>query len=233
MPEGEMADKDVLFHEMREALEAEGCAFCRLARQASDSYLNALIHEGITDPDLRDKLRDARGPCYRHAWRIARRRGSVLGLAIVYRDLVNTVIKILESEEAPASRWRKSQSSLDDRLGASKECPACHLERDAERRAAKTLVKHLDDEAIASGYVSGGGLCLPHFRLALSHAKGEAIRRLAQWQAQAYHPLRDELDELIRKHDYRFRGETITGREADAWTRAVAAIVGEPEPPPQ
>ena len=228
-----MADKDVLFHEMREALEARGCAFCRLARQSSDSYLNALIHEGVTDPDLRNKLRDARGPCYRHAWRIAHRRGSVLGLAIVYRDLVNTIIKILESEEAPASRWRKSRPSLAERLGASDVCPACRLEQDAERRSAKTLLKHLDDEAIAASYVSGGGLCLPHFQLTLSHAGAAAVYRLAQWQAQAHRPLRDELDELIRKHDYRFRGEPITEQEADAWTRAVAAIVGESEPQSQ
>jgi hypothetical protein len=224
-----MAEKDVLYHELREALEADGCAFCRLARRASDSYLNALIHEGITDPDLRDKLRDARGPCYRHAWRIAHRRGSVLGVAIVYRDLVNTVIKALESEEPPTSRWRRGKSSLADRLAATAECPACVLERDAERRAAKTLLKHVDDEQVAESYVNGGGLCLPHFQLSLSHAGTSATSQLAQWQLQAYRPLRDELDELIRKHDYRFRGESISEQEADAWTRAVAAIVGESE----
>jgi hypothetical protein len=42
--------------------------------------------------------------------------------------------------------------------------------------------------------------------------------------------LRDELDELIRKHDYRFRSEPISDREAVSWTRAVAALVGEPVP---
>lgn len=41
---------------------------------------------------------------------------------------------------------------------------------------------------------------------------------------------RDDLDELIRKHDYRFRSEVVTGAEADSWERAVAAVVGESEP---
>jgi hypothetical protein len=226
-----MAEKDVLYHELREALEASGCAFCRLARRASDSYLNALIHEGITDPDLRDKLRDARGLCYRHAWRIAHRRGSVLGVAIIYRDVVNTVIKALESEEAAVSRWRSAKPSLSDRLAATRECPACELERDAERRAAKTLLKHVDDDAVAASYVAGGGLCLPHFRLTLSHAGAAASRKLAVWQVEPHRQLRDELDELIRKHDYRFGGEPITDDEADSWQRAVAGMVGEPEPP--
>jgi hypothetical protein len=37
------------------------------------------------------------------------------------------------------------------------------------------------------------------------------------------------LDELIRKHDYRFRSEPVTDEEADSWERAVAAVVGEGE----
>jgi hypothetical protein len=37
------------------------------------------------------------------------------------------------------------------------------------------------------------------------------------------------LDELIRKHDYRFRTEIVTEEEADSWERAVAMIVGDEE----
>ena len=94
-----MADKDVLYHEVLEAFQAGGCALCRLGRRAADSYLHALIYEGVTDPGLRQQLRDARGPCHRHAWRMANRRGSVLGTAIMYRDFVNTLTKVLEAGE--------------------------------------------------------------------------------------------------------------------------------------
>ena len=75
--------------------------------------------------------------------------------------------------------------------------------------------------------MAAGGLCLPHFTETLTHASGAASQSLADWQAAAFRRLRDELDELIRKHDYRFSGETITEQEAVAWTRAVAAAVGE------
>jgi len=226
-----MAEKDVLYHELLDALRAEGCAICRLARKASDSYINALLYEGVVDVDLRQKLRDARGPCYVHAWRMASRRGAVLGTAIVYRDVINTVAKVLEAPEKRSLLGGKG--SLAQRLAATGPCPACSLEEDAVRRAIKTLLKHVDDAEVAKSYVAAGGLCLPHFTETLvqagAHAGGTASQSLADWQAAAFRRLRDELDELIRKHDYRFSGEAITAQEAVAWTRAVAAAVGEAE----
>ncbi len=224
-----MADKDVLYHELLEALQADGCAICRLARRAGDRYINALLYEGVVDVDLRQKLRDARGPCHTHAWRMAHRRGSVLGTAIVYRDVINTLTKGLGAPER-RSLWGGGKDTAANRLAATKPCPACRLEEDAIRRAIKTLLKHLGDPSIAESYVATGGLCLPHFTEALLHASSSASAKLTEWQVTVYRGLRDELDELIRKHDYRFQGETITEREATAWTRAVATVVGEDEP---
>jgi len=231
-----MAEKDVLYHELLDALRADGCAICRLARKASDSYLNALLYEGVVDVDLRQKLRDARGPCYVHAWRMANRRGAVLGTAIVYRDVINTLAKVLEAPEKRSLLGGKGplgRGALAQRLAATEPCPACSLEQDAVRRAIKTLLKHVSDADVAESYVAAGGLCLPHFTETLvqagAHASGTASRSLSDWQATAFRRLRDELDELIRKHDYRFSSEAITEQEAVAWTRAVAATVGEAE----
>lgn len=223
-----MADKDVLYHELFDALCADGCAICRLARKASDRYINALLYEGVVDVDLRQKLRDARGLCYVHAWRMANKRGAVLGTAIVYRDVINTLAKALETPEK-RSLLGGGKDTTAKRLAATEPCPACSLEQEAVRRAVKTLLKHLGDADIAESYVAAGGLCLPHFTDALTHANGAASQSLADWQASAFRRLRDELDELIRKHDYRFSGEPITEQEAVAWTRAVAAAVGETE----
>ncbi len=226
-----MAEKDVLYHDLLDALQAEGCAVCRLARGASNSYIHALIYEGVTDVKLRETLRDARGLCYRHGWRLAGQRGSVLGTAIIYRDVVNTLIKALEANANPPARlFGRGQPELSRALAASAECPACVLERDAEARQVKVLLSHLNDLALAEAYKQAGGICLPHFQLALGQAAASAARVLAGWQAEAWSRLRGELDELIRKHDYRFTSETVTPAEADAWERAVAAVVGEAEP---
>ncbi len=38
--------------------------------------------------------------------------------------------------------------------------------------------------------------------------------------------LRGRLDELIRKHDHRFRDEGVKPEEGVAWMRAIEALVG-------
>jgi hypothetical protein len=228
-----MAEQDTLYFELFEAFQAGGCALCRLAHKAGESYLNALLYEGVTDVPIREELRNARGPCHRHAWQMANKRGSVLGTAVIYRDVVNTLARILQEEAAAPRRWRGNRDALARRLAPTAGCPACAMEQDAERRAAKTLLKHIGSADIAAAYDAAGGLCLPHFQVVLAHAGEEATRTLAGWQESALCRLRDELDELIRKHDYRFRGEPTTDEEAVSWMRAVAAAVGQPEPAPR
>lgn len=237
-----MPAHDVLYLELLEALQAGGCAICRLARRAGDSYLHALIHEGVTDVKLREALRDARGLCHRHAWRLGHQRGAVLGTAIVYRDVVNTLTGALETQGCqpsegwqPLRGWRplrllgRAPSGLARTLAPAAPCPACVLEADAEQRTAKILLKHHEDAAVSDAYVAAGGLCLPHFQVTLSHAGPAATRLLAARQAQAWRRLRDELDELIRKHDHRFQHEPLTEAERVAWQRAIAAAAGEDE----
>jgi hypothetical protein len=218
-----MAPKDVFYHELLETLAAGGCALCRLGNRAADSYLDALIYEGVTDVKVREELRDARGLCRRHAWRMAHKRGSVLGTAIVYRDVINTLTRALEAY-TPAGRRLFGRGQ--DGLTPTRDCPACQLEADALRRAAKTVLQHVDAAEVAAGYVAAGGLCLPHLQIVLGQASAAAAQQVTQWQAAAWRQLRGELDELIRKHDHRFGREPITAQEADAWERAVAAIVG-------
>jgi hypothetical protein len=227
----EMADKDVLYHELLEALQAGGCPLCRLARRASNSYLHALIYEGVTDVKVREELREARGLCYRHGWRLASQRGAVLGTAIIYRDVINTLVRTLEaSETSPSRLFGRREGGLQRALAATQGCPACVLERDSEERTAKILLRHIDDDIVAAEYQRGSGLCLPHLEITLNHAGQAATRSLAAWQAATWGRLRDELDELIRKHDYRFRHEPVTEEESFSWERGVAGAVGEAEP---
>jgi hypothetical protein len=219
--------RDVLYFELLEAVQAGGCALCRLARKTSDSYIHALLYEGVIDVPIRDELREARGLCYRHAWRMVNERGSVLGTAIIYRDVVNTLAKTLQEWAVAPRRWRGNREALARRLAPSVGCPACRLEQDTENRSAATLLRHLAAKEIEVAYAAAGGLCLPHFQIVLSHASENAARTLAQWQEGALGRLRDHLDELIRKHDYRFQGESLSDEEAASWKRAVAAVVGE------
>ncbi|MBN1920116.1 MAG: hypothetical protein JW892_02630, partial [Anaerolineae bacterium] len=79
---------------------------------------------------------------------------------------------------------------------------------------------------VCAALIQGGGLCLPHLRLTLQ-ASGPAAgyRALLTAQREAWSALMAELDEFIRKNDYRFQHEPM-GDERDAWLRALDALVG-------
>lgn len=222
---GGVNDKHTPYFELRDAMAAGGCALCHLSFRASRHYLDTLNYEGVNDPGLRQSLVAANGFCNRHAWEWAHMHGSALGVALVYRNILKRWLETLENGRG-AGRRREQVVSVVDRLRPHEECPACRVEAEAARQAGEVLLQYLRDEDIATRYVPAGGLCLPHLRLAISLGIPEQAQTLQAWQTQVYQTLVGQLDEFIRKQDYRFASEPV-GEEGNAWRRAVAAVVGE------
>jgi hypothetical protein len=52
-------------------------------------------------------------------------------------------------------------------------------------------------------------------------------------QRQAWQRLMGELEEFIRKNDYRFADEVMTPEEGTSWTRVLDVIVGLKDKPPE
>ncbi len=221
-----MTSRDTPYFKLRDALLAGGCALCRLADEAAAAYIESALYEGMTDPPTRNRLRASGGLCRRHAWQMTRMRASALGTALVYRDVLADLIAGLETPNA--GRGRQADPLPEPR----QPCPACSTGNDVAGRAGDVLRAHLNENEIAAAYKAAGGLCLAHLRAVLARARDGEGETLRQWQLAIYRDLRAELDELIRKHDYRFRQEPV-GSEADSWLRAVARVVGEPEPDSQ
>ncbi len=93
---------------------------------------------------------------------------------------------------------------------------------------AQTLVDSLAQEASSAAYRQAVGLCLPHLLLALRHGTSETgLERLLTQQLADWRALDQQLAEFIRKHDYRFRLEGLTGQEHDVWRRALYTLSGE------
>jgi hypothetical protein len=220
-----MADQDTLYFELRDALGVGGCPLCRLGRRAVIRYIDTLNYEGINDPGLRRALRNAHGLCQHHAWQWTHLRGSPLGVAIVYQNLVKDLIEILEIPASAAPRGRGNRRQTATRLAASARCPACRTEDEAIERYSLTLLAHLDQPELAGAYAQAGGLCLPHLRTVLAQADDTQARTVQAWQLAIYRGLYGELAEFVRKHDHRFSQEPF-GAEKDSWTRAVAALAG-------
>ncbi|MCX7669755.1 MAG: DUF6062 family protein, partial [Anaerolineae bacterium] len=212
--------------ELRDALAAGGCPLCRLGRRAASRYIDTLNYEGVNDPGLRRALRDAHGLCHRHAWEWTRLRGSPLGIAIVYRNLVKDLAEVVEGQAEGRGAGRSGRRPAAARLAPAGRCPACRAEDEAVQRYGRTLLAWLAQEELAAAYIRAGGLCLPHLREVLAQADDAQARVVLSWQQQIYRALIAQLDEFIRKHDHRFREEPF-GAEKDVWQRALAALAGE------
>lgn len=193
-----MTPKSITYHELMEALEERGCAICRRAEESVEGAIAAILHEQVNDAGFRERLLGSRGFCREHAWRVVHQH-DILGTAILHRALLASS----GSRTAP--------------------CPLCESREVAERIASETLVAHLDDERVLERLRRSDGLCNEHYERAMTSSRRS--RRLAGAQRAAREALIGQLDELIRKQDYRFQEEPL-GEEANVWLRAVAAVSG-------
>lgn len=223
------------YHELVEALERGGCPICALAEQSVRHQLQALSYEQVNDPDIRAELRAARGFCRRHAWQFLRLGGTVLGAAVIYADVLRAVKRQLPNWSA-GRRGDGSARLLGALRGPAAarhrtdqaQCPTCETEAEARSRYLGTFVEHLQDVVFRARYQESDGLCLPHLVDALDRADDETAAFLKQATERKLDLLLHDLDEFIRKHDYRFNKEGWKGREAEAARRAVRLAAGEP-----
>jgi hypothetical protein len=209
-------------YNLLEACRAKGCPICQLEQQGVERYLDQQFYENVNSPKWRDQLRLSLGFCHEHAWLgVDQRLGDALGYSIIYRDLVNTVLKQLEIEP---SRHKTAKSTAA--LATHKTCPVCEHRNHITRTYLAVLAEQLKTPEMTSALQGSDGLCLPHLRMALTHIRVESDReQLIQFHRQKLESLRAELGEFIRKNDYQAAQEGF-GSEGDAWLRAISIIVG-------
>lgn len=210
---------------MREALEQTGCPVCRLAVRSVGRWLASVAYDQINDIELRNELRAARGFCNVHSHRWAREVRSVLGTAIVYQDLLKASLRDLTSFGDTAQRGPLMRAILGgpDAEDNNRDCPACRVQVEAEARYLTALIATVTADAdVLQGTE---GVCLRHARAAQRRG-GAGADRIVQQTRSAIEHLLDELAEVIRKEDYRFRHEPRTEDERTAPGRAIARAAG-------
>lgn len=209
-------------YNLLQACRAKGCPICQLEQQGVERYLDHQFYENVNSPKWREHLRGSLGFCYDHAWLgVEQRLGDALGYSIIYRDLVNSILRHLEHEPA-----RNKGSKIEDVLTPRKPCPVCEHRDHLTRTYLTVLAEQLKTPEMKSALEGSDGLCLPHLRAALAQVREESDRAsLIQLHRQKLEGLRLELDEFIRKNDYQAAQEGFGG-EGDAWLRAISMIVG-------
>lgn len=222
--------------ELKRALQAAGCPLCRVGQEAAYRYLRFVLHESVNDPATRSRLAEAWGFCRRHAWHFLRLEWATmrdgLSTANIAEGLVKAAEEILDaylSDPSAVRRKRVARARVEKlvrALTAAGECPACMLQGQHEAYALTVLLRVLEEEAWRERFGVSDGFCLLHLRRALT--AGEVpigIRWIVEDQRRRLHALLADLEEYIRKHDYRFSHESY-GREGDAIVRATAALAG-------
>ena len=240
------------FYDLRDALPQPGCAVCRLKAGAADRFLKGLLWECVNDPDMRRNIRQARGFCHEHAWRLVH-NGASLGATIIMRDVLQSVLTALEGAEfqaLPSLSLRRAQEALDSkqpaaataelvaRLTSQGACPACAQAETMEDIYLSAFLENLfGEDGLLAAYQASDGLCLPHLRQALTRARDEAVfEALVNTQCAVWGRVVGHLDEVIRKSDYRYQDEA-RGEEKGACQRAITALAGarredQPSSPP-
>ena len=103
-------------------------------------------------------------------------------------------------------------------------CPACSYEHEIESGQVHLFSNALGEAEFAAALEAHPGLCLPHGNAALGLLKGDAREAFKKLAASKLEALCLELDEIVKKNDY--RNSQKMGPEADAWKRALRRVYG-------
>jgi hypothetical protein len=233
------------YFEIIDACKEPGCPICRLGQRSAQRQLTSLIYSGVNDVPLRATLRDSYGYCHEHAWMLPESGESApLGIAIVHRDILNTLRARLSEESYSKEKRSSLRAAVADALNPdptavqerSKHipqktlCPACERRLETEHLAFASLLEALDkeDQPMRAALESSDGLCIVHLRQALNLARSpQAFETLVEITAEQLSTLIDDLDAFIRKNDHRFREERISSKEKASWQHALQLTSGK------
>lgn len=222
--------------EVRSLLDEPGCVPCLAQARGGRRYLHQVLWEGVTDLEVRRRLRDSGGFCREHfavAIDLGRDEGLAPGLAIIVEDLLGR----LETEaktwglDATGGKAKAGRRSRAKKSGASTSplpCPAC-LAAIASADRALWLLARIETGTALAKEVDGVGrtLCIPHLRRGLEAATTDSERvQLRTLFGQGAARTKDDLAGFIRKSDHRHRDEAMTPEEATSWEGAPNLIVG-------
>jgi Family of unknown function (DUF6062) len=244
----------VVGFELLGALEESGCPVCSLVDRDVDRYLRGVSEEMVNDVDIRAALRRSGGFCSQHGhdWLALR---DALGTAHIYYDVLSGVLERLQrarstalarGQERAARRtrghlripralpWllaaytthRSRYDAIEAAVSPSGPCPACVVARRAESDYVSGLAGALDSAAFLQAYRRHSmGLCLPHVRRLLPALPDAVLPIVLEIQEECLEATCNDLREVIRKNDYRYR-EEVRGDEFSALVRAVEQAAG-------
>lgn len=231
--------KFAAYFDLQDACKEEGCPVCFLVAKISLRSLDNLMWERVNDPSTREDLVTSRGFCNWHAWMIPQVPHSQSGTAILHEHLVREhteTLKRLRSTRHPIRPWKRLLRRLFGPVAATTAasgrrgkapCPICTHVRSFESTYLQACLEYMTDLDFQRSFEGSFGLCVPHLYLAGSlYPEHPNLSTLFKHQLAKMETLRTDLQEFIRKQDYRFRKEPM-GDEGTAWRRSIELLTGK------
>jgi len=230
--------KYISYFDLRDALAQPGCPVCSLAERNSFRFLDALLYERVNDVGTREGLRKSLGFCNWHSWKCLEVPNAPLGLGIIHSDLLEQILERLDRIQRsfpmriPFLRrlWGggKAEKTFPP-IRPGHSCPACRSVRFFEEMYLEILLDYIAEEDFEGQFSLSPGICFPHLIIAIEKYPGHRnLGLLIQRQMKKWQSLKAELEEFIRKHDYKYAHEP-RGAESDSWKRALEMLVGKRE----
>ena len=223
-----MHSRDSTRWDLEHSLSQEGCSICRLSQKGIAHFLDGLLYESVNDPGIRHHSTQSLGFCNRHAWQMRSVNGSALGMAFLNRDALNQWQRQLEQVQKPSGRdsLERFHKLAAHANRAKAKCLACERQNEIEQRYIDTLIESLPEPDFCEALRQSEGLCRTHYaRASAASPRVEALETLLEIQMEINTRLVAELDEFIRKNDYRFMSEGF-GSEGNSWIRAIERLAG-------
>ena len=228
---------------LRAACSREGCPICAVMLEHMQGVMDAWQYEDFTDVEHRHEVIRTRGFCPLHTWQLAQLHTS-FQLAVIYREVLADVLAGLERDQentqdgSPRAAltlpgWLKGQHAHSGQGYAKpdfEQCYFCRMRDGIEQRLIDSLVGMLHSEQDRALISQSTGLCLAHFAQAHTHAEThypEELSVLLDCQHACLARVLGEVQELVRKHDYRFKDEA-RGDEMTSWRRGAELCAGNP-----
>jgi hypothetical protein len=205
--------KFVGYVELLKILTKSECAACFIIHRSIRHYISLVFLEELTVPEFRMPLRESLGYCRRHSKFVVPLISNIrkMGVAIVYEDLLSIVEgRIEETHSTPVMS----------------RCPLCTIEAEIDAYTIQLIADYCGDSEFQERFQASPGLCLTHLRAILAKLDGSAREFVISMHRKHVADMLHQVEQFIRKHDYRFSKERISDEELDAWKKAIRFVTG-------
>jgi len=221
--------EDLVCGQVLAACREGDCPVCGREADAVRRSLEALLHEQVTDPLTRRRLRQSHGLCPAHTGLLASLPHANLAVALIYQQLLRDAREQLGQGPARSGRRSLHPGGVPSLATWHRGRSACYLCLVGEARVSSDLAvirKHFTEPVFRAHFGRSAGLCLPHLATLVELSPDHpTLPDVLAWHETRWRDLDAELGEFARKFDYRYAKEPM-GRERDSWLRVLRLFAG-------